>query len=119
MECCPGHATPALAVMSSKCQLPRLRYSTFVPSTEQKYRSHKPSPSTSPAATPLVINEWLERKLTTGLEKVMPVWAGGIKVKPGGAWLVICRGKVSTVADSAALQWAPSATTSTAMKLFK
>src|SRR6266446_6066430 len=52
VECWPVQATPADAVTSSNRQLPRLRYNTFGPSAAQKYRSHQPSPSMSPAATP-------------------------------------------------------------------
>src|SRR5713226_4898803 len=52
VECCPRQATPADAVTSSNRQLPKFRYSTFGPSAAQKYRSHQPSPSMSPAATP-------------------------------------------------------------------
>jgi len=66
-----------------------------------------------------VINEWLERKLTTGFENVIPVWAGGIKVKPGGAWPAGCSGKDSTPLDSAAPHRVPSTVTSTIIKLFK
>src|SRR6266540_5885091 len=44
-------ATPARSVMSSKRNLPRLRYSRFGPTFDVKYRSTRPSPSMSPAAT--------------------------------------------------------------------
>src|SRR5437868_2306665 len=48
VEYCPGHCTPAGSVISSNRQPPRFRYNRFPPSMPQKYKSHQPSPSTSP-----------------------------------------------------------------------
>src|ERR1041385_6929095 len=47
---------PEPLVTSSKRQLPRFRYSRLVPLMAQKYKSHQPSPSKSPAATPEPFN---------------------------------------------------------------
>src|SRR5438067_4614144 len=85
VEYCPAQRTPAWSVMSSKCQAPRFRYSRFPPSIPQKYKSHQPSESTSPAATPDPANRsWLLRPLScerTLLNRI-PELEPGTRVKP-------------------------------------
>src|SRR5262249_20056937 len=59
----------------------RLRYKRFPLSIPQKYRSHQPSPSTSPAATPdPARRSWvltplsIERTLVKRIPEVVPGW---------------------------------------------
>ncbi len=94
MQSRPGSATPARAVTSSKRQPPRLRNRALSLSSPQKNRSQRPSPSTSPAATPAPLRRLrlvMLRSLDRRLVKSRPVSAGGRRVNP--VWPAVSTGK--------------------------
>ena len=85
VESWPMHATPALPVMSSNVQFPLLRYSLFPLSSPQKYRSHHPSPSISPAATPDPLSRLrlrMDRSLSSWFANPIPDSTGGTRLNP-------------------------------------
>src|SRR5579859_6941042 len=77
---------PDWLVISSNFQLPKLRYKRLPPASPLKKRSHQPSPSISPAATPEPLGRMvLVRERDSGSKFVnqMPVCWGDKSVKPG------------------------------------
>src|SRR6266581_1509635 len=71
-----GAATPAVAVISSNRQSPRLRYNALGPLVRARKTSGRPSPSTSARHTPAPCASWrfaTRRDSLTLLVNLMPV----------------------------------------------
>ena len=86
VESCPSQPTLASLVISTNFQPPRFRYNLFSLSSPQKYKSHHPSLSISPAATPEPLSRFLfrmDRSLSSRLRKSIPVESDSRRLNPG------------------------------------
>ena len=86
VESCPAQPTLASFVISTNFQPPRLRYNLFSLSSPQKYKSHHPSLSISPAATPEPLSRFrlrMDRSLPKRFRKSIPVSADFRRLNPG------------------------------------